>query len=167
MGIAEAYRGPSGKLLPGPKGSVDEIVEKLRAFFAEEQPVVLAYLFGSYARGEMNESSDLDLAVLLEPGMVGEELHETYRKLFLGVRGTLGTERFDLVLLNRAPLPLKFEVVSKGRLIYARDEEALIRFEMDVIRKYQDAAYLRKVQNEYLRERVRQWYSKKRASTPG
>lgn len=167
MGIGEAYCGPSGKLLPNPMRSVDEIVEKLRAFFAEEQPVVLAYLFGSYARGEMNEFSDLDLAVFLEQGMVGEELYETYRKLFLGVRKILGTERFDLVLLNRAPLPLKFEVVSKGRLVYARDEEAVNCFEIDVIRKYQDTAYLRKVQNEYLRERARQWYSKKRASTPG
>jgi len=33
MGIAEAYRGPSGKPPPGPTGSVDEIVKKLDAFF--------------------------------------------------------------------------------------------------------------------------------------
>jgi len=31
---------------------------------------------------------------------------------------------------------------------------------MDVIRKYQDTAYLRAVQDEYLRKRAKQWYSK-------
>jgi hypothetical protein len=36
-------------------------------------------------------------------------------------------------------------------------------FEMNVIRRFQDTAYLRAVQNEYLRERVRQWYSKSKA----
>ena len=54
---------------------------------------------------------------------------------FLGVRETLDTERFDLVLLNWAFLVLRFEVISQGRLIYAQDEETIIRFEMDVIHK--------------------------------
>jgi len=53
----------------------------------------------------------------------------------LGVRETLDTERFDLVLLNWAFLVLRFEVISQGRLIYAQDEETIIRFEMDVIHK--------------------------------
>ena len=79
---------------------------------------------------------------------------------------SFGTERFDLVLLNRALLPLRFEIVSQGKLIYARDEETLNGFKIDVIRKYQDTAYLRTVQDQYLKERVRQWYSKERASTP-
>jgi len=166
MGIAEAFRGPSGKILPGPTASTDEIVQGLRSFFEKERRVLLAYLFGSYARGEETEGSDLDLALLLEPNLTGEELHEAYRKLFLGIREVLGTERFDLVLLNRASLPLKFAVVSQGHLIYAHDDETLNRFEMDVIRKYQDAAYLRAIQDEYLRERVRKWYSRGKASTP-
>ena len=91
------------------------------------------------------------------------DLYESYRELFLAVREALGTERFDLLLLNGAPLPLKFEVVSRGRLIYCRDEDELNEFEMDVIRKYQDTAYLRAVQDEYLRKRAKQWYSKSAA----
>lgn len=81
----------------------------------------------------------------------------------LGIREALGTERFDLVLLDRAPLSLQFEIVSQGRLIYSQSDELLNAFEMSVIRRFQDTAYLRAVQNEYLRERVRQWYSKSKA----
>jgi len=32
----------------------------------------------------MDKFSDLDVAVLLKPGIVGETLYETYRKLFFG-----------------------------------------------------------------------------------
>lgn len=166
MGIAADYRGPSGKTLPGVKINATEITEKLRPLFVQRKEAVLAYLFGSYAREKARETSDIDVAVLLEPDVKGEKLYDVYRDLFLSICEALGTERFDLVLLNRAPLSLRFEIVSQGKLIYARDEETLNSFKIDVIRKYQDTAYLRTVQDQYLKERVRQWYSKERASTP-
>lgn len=157
MGVTENRRGPSGKILSGLKMDLEEALRRLKEVFAGKG-VVLAYLFGSYAEGTATPKSDLDIAVLVE-GESGD-LYESYRELFLAVREALGTERFDLLLLNGAPLSLKFEVVSHGRLIYCRDEDLLNEFEMDVIRKFQDTAYLRAVQDEYLRKRVKQWYSK-------
>jgi len=112
----------------------------------QRKEAVLAYLFGSYAHGKARETSDIDVAVLLGPDVKGEKLYDVYRDLFLSICEALGTERFDLVLLNRAPLSLRFEIVSQGKLIYARDEETLNGFKIDVIRKYQDTAYLRTVQ---------------------
>lgn len=38
------------------------LLNKLRAFFAT-QPVVKAWLFGSYARGEETDNSDIDILV--------------------------------------------------------------------------------------------------------
>ncbi|WP_427365271.1 type VII toxin-antitoxin system MntA family adenylyltransferase antitoxin [Candidatus Caldatribacterium saccharofermentans] len=163
MGIASDYRGPSGKILPAAIVNADEIVRRLHPVFAGQNEVLLAYLFGSYARGDNGTWSDVDLAVFLRPGVKGDELFEAYRELYLVIRNALSTERFDLLLLNRASLPLKFEVVSGGRLIYAQNEEVLNSFEIDVIRRYQDTAYLRKVQTRYFQERVRRWYSKGRA----
>ena len=37
-------------------------ISKIRAFFTDK-PVKKIYLFGSYARGEANESSDVDLLI--------------------------------------------------------------------------------------------------------
>ena len=37
-------------------------IEKIKCYFAS-QPVVKAWLFGSYARGEENEGSDIDILV--------------------------------------------------------------------------------------------------------
>jgi len=123
--------------------------------------VALAYLFGSYAYGKVSSSSDVDIAILLE--RCKEGLYSSYREIMLGIREALGTERFDLVLLNNAPPTLQFEVISRGRLIFCRDEEVLNTFEMDVIRRFQDTAYLRKDQNDYLKKRAREWDSKRKA----
>lgn len=161
MGIASNHRGPSGEILPGAKLEKEEIKKCLRKLF-EEKGVPLGYLFGSFARGEESPSSDIDIAVLFP-----EEIPLLFQELVAEIRKALGTERFDLVTLNRAPLPLAFEVVAEGEVVYAQDEETLNDFEMDIIRKFQDTAYLRRVQNEYLRQRAREWYSKKKASSSG
>ncbi len=160
MGIEEARRGPTGKPLPSLKLDPGEVEKRLRAFFPAT-PAVLAYLFGSFAQQTAGPGSDLDIAVLLEGD--SEELYSAYRRLLLGLRDALRTERFDLLLLNAAPPTLRFEVVTTGRVLYARSDQELNEFEEDSIRKYQDTAYLRAVQEEYLRRRARAWYSESKA----
>ena len=160
MGLVESYRGPSGKILPGLRADLEEALGRLMELF-HQGGVALAYLFGSYAHGKVRSSSDIDIAILLE--RTEEGLYSSYREVMIGIREALGTERFDLLLLNHAPLTLLFEIISQGRLIFCRDEEVLNSFEMDVIRRFQDTAYLRKVQNDYLKKRAREWYSKRKA----
>jgi len=156
MGTRESYRGPSGKTLLPTALSPSDALAKLRAFFQHSE-AVLAYLFGSYAQGEAGRSSDVDIAVLLEGD--AKKLYESYQGLSLGVRDALGTERFDLLLLNDALPALKFEVISTGSLIHARSDQDLNAFETNVVRVYLDTAHLRAVQNEYLRRRAKEWYS--------
>jgi len=156
MGTKESHRGPSGKILPATALSPSDALAKLRALFQHSE-AVLAYLFGSYAQGEAGHGSDVDIAVLLAGD--AKKLYESYRQLGLGVRNALGTERFDLLLLNDAPPALTFEVISTGRLIYARSDQDLNAFEVNVVRAYLDTAHLRAVQNEYLRRRAKEWYS--------
>lgn len=156
MGTTHFRRGPSGEALPGLKLSIEDASARLRDLMQRES-VVLAYLFGSCARRAMQPGSDVDIAVLLDGR--GEEMYEDFRRLLVGVRDALATERFDLLLLNSAPPTLKFEVIATGRVLYARSDTALNDFEADVSRKYLDTASLRAVQGEYLRQRARAWYS--------
>lgn len=159
MGITEARRGPSGRILPGTQLPVDEILSRLRQLFETTDVVLLAYLFGSLAKGKPGQSSDVDIAVLLRMDIPVASLYDVYRDLYVRIYEILASERFDLVLLNQAPLTLKFTIVSEGKLIYACCEEILNEFELNVIREYQDTAYLRAVQDYFLRERARQWCS--------
>ena len=43
----------------------EETVNKIRRFF-KDKPVIKAYLFGSYARNEQDEESDIDILVELD-----------------------------------------------------------------------------------------------------
>ena len=51
--------------------NLDEYKPALEAYFAALDDVVLAYLFGSYARGQAGPLSDVDVAVLLNDPIVG------------------------------------------------------------------------------------------------
>lgn len=164
MGTIESRRGPSGKLLPGLKMDFKEAWGNLKNLF-HKKGILLAYLIGSHARKEARDVSDIDIAVLLEksPDEDGRRLYSAYKELMLDIREALGSERFDLVLLNDAPPALSFDVIREGISIYFRDAPTLNRFEMDTIRRFQDTNYLRMIQDDYLRERARKWYSKREA----
>jgi len=160
MGIKEGYRGPSGKILPGLKLELTEVISRLKRLFASKD-ITIAYLFGSHAEGTAVSSSDIDLAVLLPHNKSSSS--EFYLQLITDIKNAIETDRFDLLLLNKASPLIKYEVVRSGIAIYARSEKEQEHFEMKTRQKYLDTAYLRRVQNQYLKKRVEQWYLEKKA----
>lgn len=114
-----------------------------------ERAVEVAYLFGSLADSGERSPGDVDLAILTgdEPAhLMREDLHEA-----------LGTQRLDLVDLGRASPLLRFHVVRDGTLLYARDHDALNRFELETLHLYRDTAPLRRRHRQILRERMDAW----------
>lgn len=114
----------------------------------EVHSVRLAYVFGSMAEDE-GKAGDVDLAIL-----TGGEPAYTLRA---DLEEALGTRRLDLIDLRRASPRLRFNVIRDGRLIYARDDETLNRFELDTLHRYRDTAPLRRRHREVLRERMDAW----------
>jgi predicted nucleotidyltransferase len=109
--------------------SQQEPVEAVRAALSTRgEGLVCAYLFGSYARGEIAPESDVDVAVLFErdPPRTLAGLHlDLADDLRVAVGGPV-----DLVVLNRAPADLIHRVLRDGILILERDRAARIRFEV-------------------------------------
>ena len=107
----------------------DSIAGRLRTFFeAEPHDAAVVYLFGSVARGDATESSDVDVAVLYtsDPPL-------SYDGLPLTLEGEL--ERLlgrttQLVTMNHAPVDLRVRVLRDGVLVLDRDPPARIRFEV-------------------------------------
>jgi predicted nucleotidyltransferase len=111
--------------------------------------VRLAYLFGSVAEGRQTPTSDLDVGVFLAraaDSLVFEGIHVELERA--------AGRNVDLVDLRKAPPLLAHHIVSRGRLLLARDEDERVAFATRVIAKYLDTAHLRKVQHQYLRERA-------------
>lgn len=112
--------------------------------FFEARPEVLAvYLFGSYARNREKETSDIDLAIFVDPhGKVDES--ELKRDLMIGLSGVLRKE-IHPVILNNAGEMLSAQVFKYGRCLYSSKPDILSRFKTAQFSKIADFAYLRNI----------------------
>lgn len=119
---------------------VDDIVERLRraapAVLAQ-QPVAVAYLFGSHARGQAGPLSDVDVA-LLAPTV---EPHDRL-DLRLRISGRLADvarlPTLDVIVLDESPLVLAGEVVRDGVVIHSVDEGLRSEYESRIFREFVD-----------------------------
>jgi hypothetical protein len=103
--------------------------------------VVLAYLFGSAARGTASGGSDLDVAVsLLEPPR--DPLSSRARLAEALMRAAGGT-RVDVVLLGDAPPALAGRIVRTGTVLVCRDESHRVRLEVAILRREFDTKPIR------------------------
>lgn len=130
---------------------VTELEDRLRAALERQPEVLVAYLFGSAARGRPGPLSDVDVAVLL-----AEDSDRTGRRLDLigDLAAAAGTDEVDLVVLNEAPNELAFRVIRDGRVLLCRDERARVRHRVRTILEYLDLEPLRRALAEGLRRRL-------------
>jgi len=140
MGIVERWR--RFRELPS---DIQEALGRLTPLF-ERPDVLLAHLFGSLSKGQAGQH--VDLAVLIRDGPAFH-LREA-------ITSCLGTDRLDLVDLQRASPVLRFEIIRTGRPLYVTDKETQRNFELATVRLYRDTAALRRQQREYLRRRMTQ-----------
>ncbi len=117
-----------------------ETIQRLReaadGAFADT-PVLFAYVFGSVARGEATASSDVDVAVYLDPAASADRL-DLSLELARRLAGAARPRDVEVVVLNDASLPLKGRAVKERTLIYSRDEPARVAFESLTIREFLD-----------------------------
>ncbi len=116
--------------------------------------VLLAYLFGSLANA--GSGQDVDLALLMS------EEKRPYR-LQEAINQHLNTERVDIVDLRRASPALRYEIMSSGQNIYEAVDRLHIDYELRWLREYKDTAWLRRRQEEHLREKLNAWSSNEKA----
>lgn len=131
----------------------ENTVERLRAVL-REQGVVVAYLFGSAARGDAGPMSDVDVAVLFGHELTRAEAWDAMLRLGAEVSLTLGQEA-DLVVLEIAPPTLRFAVIDEGLLLLNDDDDRRVHFHARAISEYLDTEHLREVQRQYLYEWIR------------
>ncbi len=107
------------------------MVERLRAGAPEAfagTPVAFAYLFGSRARGQARATSDVDVAVYLDPPEEPERRLERTLDLMRRLADATGMEA-DLLILSDAPLRLLGRVLRDRVVLWSRDEPLRVRFE--------------------------------------
>ena len=89
--------------------------------------VVLAYLFGSRAKGLEREDSDYDIAVLFNRNVT--IIDEIKLALDIADKLKLPVEMIDITALNKADLLFKARILREGIPIYVSDEDMRRRWE--------------------------------------
>jgi len=96
-----------------------EVREKITPLCEQRAEIAAVFLFGSYGTDYQTQFSDIDLGMLFFPNAVPDLKGE------MGLAGlfcsALGRDDVDLVVMNKAPLPLRYRIVAEGELLYERD----------------------------------------------
>lgn len=100
--------------------------------------VTLCYLFGSRAGQDHYRESDIDLGVAFANYSPAVHNLEKEIELQSALSEALAPMEVDLLFLQKAPIYLKFEVISTGKVIYCADEEFRTDFEDVTVRDYLD-----------------------------
>jgi predicted nucleotidyltransferase len=121
---------------------VTKAMRALRSHLTERlegrSEVIAVYLYGSHAEGHANALSDMDIGVLIRDGLARERLWELEDALAADLGRALRTDNVDLIVLNLAPLRIRYEVITRGEVLYSADDGARADFESYSLRRYWD-----------------------------
>ena len=129
--------------------------EKLNKIFSQNH-VILAYVFGSCARGKQGPLSDIDIAVLFSEELPKKDHFDKELNLALEIGDLFKVDRVDIINLKTVNDPLlKHSAVFKGKAIFVKDKKLKFRLESQIMKAYEDTKYLREVAYKILAEHVR------------
>jgi len=134
----------------------EEQQKKLAGFCKNRPEIIVAYLFGSRARGDSGPASDIDLAFLVESSLVNERDYPYGYNAYLIAEfmDIFKTNELDAIVLNDAPPLLKFQVIYYGQVIFSRSEEKRLAFHVKAFNEYQDFRPMLAVQHKYMLKRL-------------
>ena len=114
----------------------NEILEKLKTYFASRDEVAMAFLFGSVAKGTMTDESDVDIAVYFKPesGQVDLEEKKSFPNLNEIWRDVekITQRNTDLVVLNNASANVASAAISNSQPIIIKDRALYWRFYLPI-----------------------------------
>ncbi len=120
-----------------------QIVERLKHCLPEilrDRPVLLAYLYGSVAAGCPTPFSDVDIALVLVPGC-NLDSYRRFRlemEIAVEIENRCGIQDSDVRVINDAPLSIQGRVVTEGQLLYSKDEDFRVAYEVRTRKRYFD-----------------------------
>ncbi|MFQ5812611.1 MAG: nucleotidyltransferase domain-containing protein [Anaerolineae bacterium] len=130
-----------GQVAPQDKAS--RIMAGLRLCLPEilkHHPVLLAYAYGSVAAGCPTPLSDVDIALVLSPdcGLDAYQRFMLELEIAAEIERHCGIQNADVRSINDAPLRVQGQVVTRGRLLYSKDTDFRVAYEVRTRKRYFD-----------------------------
>lgn len=125
----------------------EKLINQLKKVLAK-QPIKLAYLYGSYARGQERKNSDIDIAIVLKNPR-GKTVFGFPADVSVYIPGT----EIDLRVISLESEPVFLHSILKNKiLLFAKDEKTRVDFEVKAMKKFFDTEHLRKLNYYYLKK---------------
>ena len=129
--------------------------ERLYSYFSGRGDVLLAYLFGSVARGQAGPLSDIDVAVLLDGDPDESQMFDVRLEIIGAVMEIFGDNDIAVVGLNQATLSLRYRVLRDGLLLFVKNHQARIDFQSQTVMEYLDFKPFRERHEQAILARAR------------
>jgi predicted nucleotidyltransferase len=103
--------------------------------------ILAIYLFGSRAEGTAMDGSDIDVGIVFKKPMMPEDTRPLYHRIYSELSKifqTSFTKDLDLVFLQKASLPLQYNAIINGSVLYEDDPVERADYEEAVARQYMD-----------------------------
>jgi hypothetical protein len=136
---------------------MDQSIEQLKSErvsdLLADNGVLLAYVFGSQARGEAGPLSDVDVAVLFAPNLNKTDRFRRVIAVANELSVILQRDDVQVIDLNDASPLLRHRVYYDGQALFCPDDAVRVRFETTALRDYVDTAPLRRLKEKFLYQR--------------
>ncbi len=107
----------------------------------KEDYIILSYLFGSYARGDMNSLSDLDVGVLYASEIDSHRKYEHRLKLTGELAAACKINKIDIIDMEKSSVLLNYNIIKHGKILKSLNENKRIEFETRIISRYLDEKF--------------------------
>lgn len=108
-------------------------INKCKNILMKHDKIVFAYIFGSYAKGNIREDSDIDIAIYLKDNI------DTYEYLDMKMElSEVFKREVDLVILNDATPLLKYEIYKNNILLFTNDKSMENKYKVKTLFEYND-----------------------------
>ncbi|MCG2713031.1 MAG: nucleotidyltransferase domain-containing protein [Candidatus Omnitrophica bacterium] len=121
------------------KRKLDAIIRDLK----KDNQVLAVFLFGSTAREENHNKSDIDVCLVLKAGRY------TTKELSRKKLEYLKLYDFDIQVFQQLPIYIKKRIIKEGKILFCREEAALYEIAFSVIREFADFEC---IYRDYLKE---------------
>ncbi len=118
-------------------------INKILKIARQDNEILAVFLFGSAARQEEHETSDIDICLILKPGR--------YSSLALSEKRFAYLKVFDLdvQIFQQLPLYIRMRVIKDGKKLFCANEDELYQSVFNTITEFED---YRDIYHDYLME---------------
>lgn len=124
-----------------------------------DHDALFAYIFGSVVKATAHSNSDVDIAVYfanIAEGSKGDIQAVDKQINTALILEPIAKRPVDVVVLNRASIDLRQNILLHGRLLFCRDQAVHKHFKLQQLRDYQDFSMLEPIFRRYRKRRIQE-----------